>query len=78
MTDNYVDEISEEELLRHAIQGMMNGLDDHSDYLDPQSFDSLQATTTGQFGGIGIELGQVDVFSPLFHPWITPRRIAPV
>ncbi len=68
VTDNYVNEISEEELLRHAIHGMMSGLDDHSDYLDPQSFDSLQATTTGQFGGIGIELGQVDGFFTVISP----------
>ena len=68
VTDNYGNEISEEELLRHAIHGMMSGLDDHSDYLDPQSFDSLQATTTGQFGGIGIELGQVDGFFTVISP----------
>ena len=57
---NYVDEISEEQLLQYAIEGMMQGLDEHSDYLGPEAYNSLQATTTGRFGGIGIELGVVE------------------
>ena len=60
VSESYVTEISEAELLQFAIDGMMNGLDEHSGYLDPNSYQSLQATTTGRFGGIGIELGVVE------------------
>ena len=56
----YVEEISEEELVELAIDGMMSGLDDHSDYLDPIAYESLETQTTGRFGGIGIELGEID------------------
>ncbi|MEM7079580.1 MAG: S41 family peptidase [Pseudomonadota bacterium] len=57
---HYVDDISEEELLSNALEGLVNRLDVHSAFLDEDDFDSLQSTTTGQFGGIGIELGLQD------------------
>ena len=62
VSESYVEEISQEELLSHAIEGMMTRLDDHSDYLNKDAFSSLRADTTGRFGGIGIELGLVDGF----------------
>lgn len=68
VSESYVTEVSEEELLQFAIDGMMNGLDEHSDYLDPSSFEHLQTSTTGRFGGIGIELGIVDGFFTVVAP----------
>ena len=68
VADNYVEEVSEEELLERAIEGMMQGLDRHSNYLDRDSVESLEATTTGQFGGIGIELGFVDGHYTIISP----------
>jgi len=60
VSESYVTEISEAELLQFAIDGMMNGLDEHSGYLDPNSYQSLQPTTTAPIGGIGFELGVVE------------------
>ncbi|NKC00677.1 MAG: PDZ domain-containing protein [Pseudomonadales bacterium] len=68
VSESYVTEVSEEELLGFAIEGMMNGLDEHSDYLDAGSFESLQSTTSGRFGGIGIELGLVDGYFTVVAP----------
>lgn len=68
VSESYVTEVSEKELLEYAIEGMMNGLDEHSDYLDPTSFESLQTSTSGRFGGIGIELGLVDGFFTVIAP----------
>ena len=68
VTTNYVEDISEEELLQYAIEGMMRGLDEHSDYLGPSAYQSLKASTTGRFGGIGIELGLVDDYFTVVAP----------
>ena len=69
VSQNYVEEISEEELLGHAIEGMMRGLDDHSGYLDQDAFAAMQVSTTGRFGGIGIELGLVDGYFTVISPF---------
>ena len=68
INSNYVEEINQDELLGHAIEGMIRGLDPHSDYLDPAAFESLQTHTTGKFGGIGIELGMVDGYFTVIAP----------
>ncbi len=68
VSDNYVEEVSEEELLNYAIEGMMQSLDDHSGYLDARAFEALQANTSGEFGGIGIELGLVDGYFTIIAP----------
>jgi carboxyl-terminal processing protease len=57
---NYVEEIDDKTLLEYAIRGMLNKLDPHSAYLDKSSFDDLQVHTTGEFGGIGIEVSMED------------------
>ena len=57
---NYVEVIPDGQLVNDAIQGMLNGLDDHSRFLDPKAYQRLQADTEGAFGGIGIELGLVE------------------
>ncbi|WKT60325.1 S41 family peptidase [Microbulbifer thermotolerans] len=53
----YIEEVDDSTLLEYAIKGMLQGLDPHSSYLDRQSFDDLQANTTGEFAGLGIEVG---------------------
>ena len=68
VANNYVEHISEEELTQYAIEGIMRGLDEHSDYLDPTAYQSLNSTTIGKFGGIGIELGLVDGFFTVVSP----------
>lgn len=68
VSDNYVAKVSEQELVQFAIEGMMQGLDVHSGYLDPSAYQSLQASTTGRFSGIGIELGMVDGYFTVIAP----------
>ena len=51
---NYVDDIPKQQLVNDALRGMLDGLDDHSNFLDASAFDDLQAETRGHFGGIGI------------------------
>lgn len=65
---DYVDEISDEELLKYAIQGMLSGLDPHSSYLDPESHKNLQEGTRGEFGGLGIEVTMEDGFVKVVSP----------
>ncbi len=66
--NNYVEEVSDKELLEHAIRGMLNGLDPHSAYLNPEQFDELRIGTSGQFGGLGIEVGMEDGFVKVVSP----------
>ncbi|HVY52209.1 MAG TPA: S41 family peptidase [Devosia sp.] len=65
----YVDPPDEQELIRAAIQGMLTSLDPHSSYMDPAEFDQTQQDTSGQFGGLGIEVtmeeGVIKVVSPI-------------
>ncbi|MBU28482.1 MAG: peptidase S41 [Gammaproteobacteria bacterium] len=56
----YVEKIDDQTLLNHAINGMLTKLDPHSDYLEPRDVSSLRDSTTGSFGGIGIEMDIVD------------------
>ncbi|MDY0131922.1 MAG: S41 family peptidase [Desulforegulaceae bacterium] len=67
--NNYVEDVEAKELIEHAIEGMVNGLDPHSAYLPPEAFEELQADTKGEFGGIGIvitkEDGKITVISPV-------------
>lgn len=55
---NYVKEVSDQQLLQYAIEGMLNGLDPHSAWLDKEAFLSLDEMTKGEFAGIGIEVMQ--------------------
>ena len=65
----YVDEISDKELVEHAIDGMLTGLDPHSAYLNDDGYDDMKVQTRGSFGGLGIEVtmenGLVKVVSPI-------------
>lgn len=65
---NYVDEIDDKTLLEYAIRGMLDKLDPHSAYLDKSSFDDLQVHTTGEFGGIGIEISMEDGILTVVSP----------
>ena len=66
---DYVEEVSDEELIEAAIRGMLSSLDPHSSYLDPKSFQDMRVQTKGEFGGLGIEVtmesGLVKVVSPI-------------
>ena len=64
----YVHEVDDRTLLRNAIKGMLNELDPHSSYLDAESFKELEVGTTGEFGGLGIELGVEDGFIKVITP----------
>jgi len=66
--NDYVEEVSDKELLENAIRGMLAGLDPHSAYLDKDQFKELQVGTTGQFGGLGIEVGMEDGFVKVISP----------
>lgn len=65
---DYVEDVSEETLLRHAIRGMVSGLDPHSSYLDPSEYQNLQSGTRGEFGGLGIEVGMENGFVKVIAP----------
>jgi carboxyl-terminal processing protease len=67
---NYVEPVGDRKLIEYAIKGMVSNLDPHSDYLPPESFKEMQEHTTGQFGGLGMEVGMdkdgfVRVVSPI-------------
>ena len=66
---DYVEQIDDKKLLENAVRGMLEGLDPHSTYLDGDSYTDLQDMTTGEFGGLGIEVGMenglVKVISPI-------------
>lgn len=65
----YVDPVSDKQLLENATRGMVEGLDPHSSYLNKEEFKDLNVVTTGKFGGLGIEVqmqdGYVKVVSPI-------------
>lgn len=65
---NYVEEVTDEELLEHAIRGMLSGLDPHSSYLNTEQFNELRIGTSGEFGGLGIEVGMEDGFVKVVSP----------
>ena len=56
----YVEPVDNKTLMKAAISGMLSGLDPHSEYLDKEGLDELNEDTTGQYGGLGIEVLQVD------------------
>jgi carboxyl-terminal processing protease len=65
---DYVESVEDKVLLENAIRGMLTGLDPHSAYLDTDQFKELQVGTTGQFGGLGIEVGMEDGFVKVIAP----------
>lgn len=66
--DDYVEEVDDKTLLENAIRGMLAGLDPHSNYLDSKAYQGLQEGTTGEFGGLGIEVGMENGFVKVISP----------
>ena len=64
----YVEPVDDKTLLENAIKGMLSNLDPHSAYLEPEAFAELQESTSGEFGGLGIEVGTEDGFIKVVSP----------
>ncbi len=64
----YVEPVDDRQLLEDAIRGMLTGLDPHSAYLEAEAFESLQIHTSGEFGGLGIEVGLDEGFIRVIAP----------
>ena len=65
---NYVRPVKDSELIDAAIQGMVSNLDPHSSYMDAKTYNDMQITTKGQFGGVGIEVTQEDGLIKVISP----------
>ena len=65
---DYVEDVEDGILLEHAIKGMLEGLDPHSSYLDEDAYLDLQEGTSGEFGGLGVEVGMEDGFIKVISP----------
>jgi carboxyl-terminal processing protease len=65
----YVDPVDDRDLVENALNGMLSGLDPHSNYMNAKSFRDMQVQTRGEFGGLGIEVtqdnGYIKVVSPI-------------
>jgi len=66
--NDYVENINDKELIENAIRGLLEGLDPHSAYLDETAFKNLQEGTSGEFGGLGIEVSMEDGFVKVISP----------
>ena len=66
---DYVEDIDDSQLLNDAIKGMLDGLDPHTVYLDPESFREMNIDTHGEFGGLGLEVtmekGVISIVAPI-------------
>ena len=69
INDEYVDEIDQSKSMDSAINGLLQSLDPYSAYMSPENFGEMQTETSGEFGGLGIEVsmeaGVVKVISPI-------------
>ncbi len=69
INEEYVEEINQSETMDSAINGLLQSLDPYSAYMSPEIFDEMQTETSGEFGGLGIEVtmesGVVKVISPI-------------
>ena len=65
---DYVDPVSDKELVENAINGMLTGLDPHSGYMDAKQFQEMEVQTKGEFGGLGLEVTQQDGFIKVISP----------
>lgn len=66
--DAYVEEVDDRQLLESAIKGMLSDLDPHSTYLAPKDYEDLEESTSGEFGGLGIEVGMENGFIKVIAP----------
>src|SRR6056300_1579867 len=65
---DYVEEVEDKQLLTEALNGMLAGLDPHSTFLDQDHFKEMQQGSSGEFGGLGIEVGMEDGFVKVISP----------
>ena len=69
INDEYVDEVDQSEVMDSAINGVLQSLDPYSAYMNPEIFEEMQTETSGEFGGLGIEVtmeaGLVKVITPI-------------
>ncbi len=65
---DYVHSVSDDELTKDALKGMLSRLDPHSDYMSAQEFKEVQADLTGNFGGLGMQLSQQDGLPKVISP----------
>lgn len=65
---SYVETVDDKTLIENSIRGMLVGLDPHSAYLDPESYKELRIGTSGEFGGLGIEVSMEDGFVRVVAP----------
>ncbi|MCP4431083.1 MAG: S41 family peptidase [Gammaproteobacteria bacterium] len=65
---DYVESVDDKKLVEDAIRGMLSGLDPHSSFLNTTEFSDLKIGTTGQFGGLGIEVGMENGFVKVISP----------
>ena len=65
---DYVESVDDKKLMKSAIRGMLSGLDPHSAYLDKKEYLDLHEGATGEFGGLGIEVGLEDGFVKVISP----------
>ena len=66
--NDYVETVDDTKLISDAISGMLQGLDPHSDYLPEQELKELREGTSGEFGGLGIEVGEENGFIKVIAP----------
>ena len=66
--NDYVESVDDRKLLKFAIEGMLSGLDPHSAYLVEEDYKELREGTTGEFGGLGIEVGMENGFVKVISP----------
>ena len=66
--EGYVEEIDDSTLLEYAIQGMLMGLDPHSVYMNKDDFTDLREGTSGEFSGLGLEVGMQDGYITIISP----------
>jgi carboxyl-terminal processing protease len=66
--NDYVEDVDDKKLIENAIRGMLTGLDPHSAYLSPDEFRDLRIGTTGEFGGLGIEVGMENGYVKVVAP----------
>ena len=66
--NDYVETVNDRDLIESAIRGLLEGLDPHSAYMDENAFKNLQEGTSGEFGGLGIEVSMENGFIKVISP----------
>lgn len=65
---NYYQDKTDDELLENAVKGMVSGLDPHSEFMNKKDYSDLKESTSGEFGGLGMEIGSEDGFIKVVAP----------